>query len=207
MLKLYSKIAAIIITVLLINSCGGGGGTTASKESSSSNKPLSYKGLQFYYEPISPSKYKLTQLSDSDFNALGEKDKLLVANKLLNTLFFGYDLKTLKSKIEQGDFISSVYNGFKESSIDTSQLENLILDDSIFGQYKYSQPQAITILSRFYAMQEMDRYYLNNWIAYILTQTIMFSPAYELSTTHTPNIANVYNRIVTMLEVNSGMRL
>jgi hypothetical protein len=34
----------------------------------------------------------------------------------------------------------------------------------------------------------------------------MFSPAYELDSTHTPNIARVYNRIVRMLNVNSGMR-
>jgi hypothetical protein len=55
-------------------------------------------------------------------------------------------------------------------------------------------------------MKELDSYFLKNWVAYILTQTIMFSPAYELESTHTPNIARVYNRLVTMLNVDSGMR-
>jgi len=55
-------------------------------------------------------------------------------------------------------------------------------------------------------MQELDKYYLDNWMAYILTQTIMFSPAYELASTHYSNIANVYNRIVTMSQDGYGMR-
>ncbi|MGC9351382.1 MAG: hypothetical protein ACP5D3_05280, partial [Sulfurovum sp.] len=65
---------------------------------------------------------------------------------------------------------------------------------------------AVDILTRFYAMEELDNYFFNNWVAYILTQTIMFSPAYELETTHSPNIARVYNRLVNMLNTESGMR-
>jgi len=55
-------------------------------------------------------------------------------------------------------------------------------------------------------MKDLDKYFFNNWVAYILSQTIMFSPAYELSSTHAPNISIVYNRLVTMLENESGMR-
>ena len=55
-------------------------------------------------------------------------------------------------------------------------------------------------------MKDLDSYFFKNWVAYILTQTIMFSPAYELSTTHTPNISRVYNRIVTFLNEEAGMR-
>lgn len=55
-------------------------------------------------------------------------------------------------------------------------------------------------------MQDLDKYFFHNWVAYILTQTIMFSPASELLSTHTPNIANIYTNLVTMLENKSGMR-
>jgi hypothetical protein len=55
-------------------------------------------------------------------------------------------------------------------------------------------------------MKKLDKYFLHNWIAYILTQTIMFSPAYELESTHIPNISSVYNRLVNMLEIEAGMR-
>jgi hypothetical protein len=139
---------------------------------------------------------------------MSDHKKLQVANKLLNTLFFGYPLKELKSQISSGNFISSIRDSLGIDKTDKGWLEEYILDDNIFVQYQsqWYEPQAITILSRFYAMKNLDKYFYNNWIAYILTQTIMFSPAYELSSTHTPNISGVYNRIVNLLQDESGMR-
>ena len=175
----------------------------------SKDLPYSYKGLQFYYEDLPLSSYRLEQLSDSEFNSLNTTAKLQVADKLLNSLFFGYSYKELKEKIESGSFISSIKDLLSENKIDKEALENLILNDDYFKQYKdktWAQPQVINILTRFYAMDKLDKYYLENWVAYILTQTIMFSPAYELSSTHTPDISRVYNRLVNMLDINSGMR-
>ena len=168
---------------------------------------LAYKGLTFYHQNIVPDNYQLDILTDSTFNALSSSKKLQVANTLLSTLFFGYPQDVLLEKINSGHFISSVYVDMQEDRTDKALLEEYILDDDKFRQYSsYNEPQAINILSRFYAMKELDSYFLKNWIAYILTQTIMFSPAYELDTTHTPNIANVYNRIVSSLTEESGMR-
>jgi hypothetical protein len=167
-----------------------------------------YKGLTLYHKPMDPSAYKLSQLSDADFNALNPTQKRQVANTLLSTLFFGYPLHTLEEKIATGHFISSVYNGLQEERTDKGWLESYILDDDIFRQYnsQWYVPQAVTILTRFYAMNELDSYFFKNWIAYILTQTIMFSPAHELESTHTPDIANVYNRIFHFLDDDAGMR-
>jgi len=208
--RYYKLIVLLFFTFFVINGCGGGSSSSSSDSSkttsSKESEPLSYKGLQFFYEPLDSASYKLEQLSDSDFNALSQKNKLKVANKLLNTLFFGYELPELKDKINQGNFITSIQNGLKEQTTDIGWLESYILDDEFFDQYTYNEPQAITILTRFYAMKDLDKYYINNWIAYILTQTIMFSPAYELESSHTSNIANVYNRIVTMLQSGYGMR-
>jgi hypothetical protein len=168
---------------------------------------LEYKGLTFYYQNMSQTAYNLNQLDDSKFNQLNHTNKLLVANKLLSTLFFGYPQKELEEKINSGTFISDIRSGLEEERTDKAWLESYILDEDYFGQYsRWAEPQAINILSRFYAMKHLDNYFLKNWIAYILTQTIMFSPAYELESTHTPNIASVYNRIVTFLNEESGMR-
>jgi len=168
---------------------------------------LAYKGLTFYHQNIVPDNYQLDTLTDSTFNALSASKKLQVANTLLSTLFFGYPQDVLLEKINSGHFVSNVYMDMQEDRTDKAWLEEHILDDDKFRQYStYVEPQAINILSRFYAMAELDSYFLKNWIAYILTQTIMFSPAYELESTHTPNIANVYNRIVTFLNEESGMR-
>jgi len=167
----------------------------------------SYKGLNFYYPNLSTSNYQLSQLTDDTFNAFSASKKLTIANNLLSTLFFGYPQNILLAKINSGTFISDIREGLKEDRTDKAWLESYILDDEKFRQYsRWSEPQAINILSRFYAMKKLDRYFLHNWTAYILTQTIMFSPAYELETTHTSNIANVYNRIVNFLNIESGMR-
>jgi len=184
----------------------GGGGTTSTTTDDEFSRS-EYKGLTFYYKNMPSSDYTLKQLTNADFNALNASQKLQVADKLLSTLFFGYPLKALQEKIDSGNFIDSVKNGLDEDTTDKAWLENYILDEDKFNQYsRWNEPQAINILSRFYAMKDLDSYFLKNWVAYILTQTIMFSPAYELETTHTPNISRVYNRLVTMLNVDSGMR-
>lgn len=220
----------LLFSSLVLTNCGGGGGEGSSTASATGTTPgtnsgttvqttssgaaasdpkydLSYKGLTFYYKDMSHSEYQLNQLSNDEFNALGEAQKLQVANKLLTTLFFGYPEKKLEQLIDSGNFIDGVRSGMEEERTDKEWLENYILDEEKFRQYSsYNEPQAITILSRFYAMKELDSYFLKNWVAYILTQTIMFSPAYELGTTHTPNISRVYNRIVTFLNEEGGMR-
>jgi len=167
----------------------------------------SYKGLYFYYKKLSVSQYQLSQMTDTVFNALNKTQKRQVAHTLLSTFFFGYPLKTLEKKIASKTFISDLKDALEKDITDKAWLEEYILNDTFFKQYsKWYQPQAITILTRFYAMKHLDRYFIHNWIAYILTQTIMFSPAYELESTHTSNIANTYNRIVTMLNNDSGIR-
>lgn len=210
-------ISVLFISLLLTN-CGGGssdGGTTTDTTTTGGGEEattdpkydISYKGLTFYYEDLAPSDYKLNQLSNDKFNTLGAAQKLQVANTLLSTLFFGYPQEELQEKIDSDNFIAGIRSGMEEERTDKAWLESYILDEDKFRQYSsYSEPQAINILSRFYAMKDLDSYFLKNWVAYILTQTIMFSPAYELSTTHTPNISRVYNRIVTFLNEEGGMR-
>lgn len=211
-----------LLTLILTN-CGGGGSnvdgstTQTTNTSTTPTNPTTstqpnefsqseYKGLQFYYKNIPSSNYKLKQLNDAEFNALDETAKLQVADKLLSTLFYGYPLQELQEKIASGNFITSVRTGLQEERTDKEWLENYIIDEEKFARRSYNEQVAVDILTRFYAMDELDSYYLNNWTAYILTQTSMFSPAYELESTHTPNIARVYNRLVTMLSVDSGMR-
>ena len=197
----------VVFSSLVITNCGSSSTTTiVSDNNEDGYYQTSYKGLKLYYKSLNPQDYKLTQLNDEDFNSLSKADKLLVANKLLNSFFFGYPLPKLKEKINSGHFISDIRNGLTQEKTDIDKLESYILDDDYFRQYTYGEPQAITILTRFYAMEYLDKYYLQNWIAYTLTQTIMFSPAYELSSTHPSNISGVYNRIVTMLKQDSGMR-
>ena len=223
MQKRFLNYLFTIILAFLLLGCGGAtnsatnsstineGNSNSDSSNNNANDEFSkteYKGLVFYHKNLPSSNYKLEQVDNNTFNSLSGAQKLKVANKLLNTLYFGYPLKELKEKIESGTFISDIQNGLSVDSTDREWLENYILNDDIFRQYtsRYYLPQVNTILARFYAAKKLDKYYYENWVAYTLTQTIMFSPAYELTNTHTPDISNVYNHLVNMLEVDSGMR-
>ena len=223
MYTLLRKWSVIIMAAFMLLNCGGGGsaggngsgddtGTTPDENSSINThdefSQVKYRGLTFYHKNMGASSYTLNQLTDAEFDVLSKSKKLTIANKLLNTLFYGYPLKELKKKSAEDGFLGTVRSGLEEESTDKGWLEEHILDDTVFRQYDSSwyTPQAIAILTRFYAMKDLDKYFLNNWVAYILTQTIMFSPAYELSSTHTPDVSGIYNRLVTMLENESGMR-
>ncbi len=197
--------------VLLLSACSEDDTLkdTESKDTSStpidSKYSISYKGLSTYNQELEFANYGLPPLSNTEFNALKESERLLIADKLLTTLFFGFPSAILKEKIDSGVFISTLFQDLQEKRTDIAQLESEIIDEE-----KYYRPsgesESIDILSRFYAAKELDRYFFNNWSAYILTQSIMFSPAYELDSSHAPNIARVYNRLVTLLEDEAGMR-
>ena len=213
------KLASTFIISLILTNCGGGGsddsvtatstGTPASTTSTATEDTiydLSYKGLTFYHKDMPSSDYQLNQVTNDEFNAFSEQKKLQVSDKLLSTFFFGYPLKTLEKKINSGSFINDIYTGFTEDMTDKAWLEEYIVNGDIFRQVSYNEQVAVDILSRFFAMEDLDSYFIKNWMAYILTQTIMFSPAYELDSTSTPNIARVYNRLVSMIDSEGGMR-
>lgn len=218
----------LLFISLFLTNCGGGGSSSSTSTSQASNitdsssssdlaltegtleddefSQTEYRGLVFYPKSLPVSDYTLNQLSNAEFNALSKTQKNLVAEKLLSTLFFGYPLQELREKINSGNFINDIIDGLSEERTNKAWLENHILDEEKFRQVDYNEQEAVDILARFYAMKHLDSYFFKNWTSYILTQTIMFSPAYELDSTHTPNIARVYNRIVMMLNVESGMR-
>jgi len=176
-----------------------------------SNDPkfdLVYQGL-YYYRPDMPSaQYKLPQLSDSKFNRLSTFNKRKVADKLLTTLFFGYPAPVLKQKINSRRFLCSVRHGLAEIKNNMPQVENEIRNETRYyrDDNNWRPYEVFDILARFYAMPYLDINYLHNWIAYILTQTILFSPAYELDSSHYPDISNVYNWLVMDMDDDVGMR-
>ena len=199
-------LSILTFITVLFSACGGSSDSSNTSSASVDSKySISYKGLYTYRNEMSRGNYKLSPLSDSEFNALKESDKLIVADKLLSSLFFGYHLSTLKEKINSGTFLQTLHKELKEERTDIAELESTIIDEQMF--YRPSgETESADILSRFYAAKELDKYFFSNWCAYILTQTIMFSPAYELDSSHYPNISTVYNRLVNLLEDDVGMR-
>lgn len=54
--------------------------------------------------------------------------------------------------------------------------------------------------------KDLDRNFINHWMIYIITQTILFSPAFELSSVSTPDVYRVYNRLYKNQKNEKGMR-
>ena len=192
----------LLITTLLFLGCGSSEpqNSTHTIPDDGTKYSLEYKGLRFYAKDLPTSSYRLAQVDDKTFNALNQEQKLLVANKLLSTLFFGYPLPELKRRIDSGTFISSLHSDLQSHKNDKEEIERYIRNNDFFYHNNYTNDEVIDILARFYVMDDLDRYYLDNWIAYILTQTIMFSPAYELESSHEPNTERVYNALVRNLQ-------
>jgi hypothetical protein len=167
---------------------------------------LAYKGLYFYQPAMPHTQYELEQLSDADFNSLTLTDRRKVADKLLATLFYGYPPQVLHQKITSGNFLCSIRQGLFTEKNDMVWVENEIRNDDHYYHTQWSPNEIFDILARFYAMEHLDKHFLHNWIAYTLTQTIMFSPAYELDSSHYPNVASVYNWLVLDINDDVGMR-
>ena len=167
---------------------------------------ISYEGLNYYQPDMSYRNYGLSQLSDKDFNRLSTMDRRKVADKLLASLFFGYTANVLKQKIASGSFLCSVRQGLSQQKNNMTVVEEEIRNEDRYHHGTWAVNEIYDIMARFYAMEHLDNHYLNNWMAYILTQTILFSPAYELDSAHYPNVASVYNWLVMDMNEDIGMR-
>ncbi len=197
-------IFTILTALFLLNGCGGsssggsnsGGGTGGGD----AKYALTYKGLRFFAPILPRSSYTLEQVDDQLFEKLSPMQKQQVADKLLGSLFFGYPQPVLEAKMAEGNFISSLFTQLHSNLNDKVAIEEEIRDTKKYYHSSYSEDEVNHVLSRFYAMPYLDHYFLQNWIAYILTQTIMFSPAYELDSSHLPNVARVYNALVRNIE-------
>ncbi len=204
--RIYGQNALPAVSLLL---SGGGSCHFSADDSSDPKYNHSDEGL-YDFAPVLPTQnYTLPQLSDREFNNLSFEEKLSVADKLLSTLFYGYDQETLEEMISSGHFLCSVKKGLTERKNSISKVETYIRNEDYFYRNDSDEDadtEIYDILARFYAMEHLDEYYFHNWIAYILTQTILFSPAEELESAHKPDIANVYNWLVFDMEDDISMR-
>lgn len=182
---------------------GGSGGTGGGSGSEPPSKyAYQHKGVTQYAQPLAVSDYQLTPMTDERFNQLPAEQRLWVADKLLSSLYYGMPLKQLQTEIESGEFISRVQAKLATTVNPVTELETRLNDsgpdEEEFNFYDSNGgvSEVSKILARFYVYPELDQAYLQHWMAYVLTSNIMFSPAYELASSHAPNVDRVYNRLV-----------
>jgi hypothetical protein len=148
--------------------------------------------------------YLLKQMDDTSFNELSENEKYLVADKLLSSMFFAFPYGELKRRVESGTFISDIQEELLLSQNSMDEVEDRVHDTERY--YQDENRAEILILTRFFEMPKLDKHFYNHWVSYILTQTILFSPAVELDTVASVDTYGIYNRLYNLQESEVGMR-
>jgi len=191
---MYRSLLALGI-LLFTAGCGGGGDTAESASvggESSFSTPRVY-GIPVYAPPQSPEEYGLAPLDDAAFDALDPAQRYKVAIKLYGSLYYGTDPKSFRQSVDSGRFVSETRALFEREN---AASEIAAVEDKV-GEYGgYGDAELVgRMLARLYEMKP-GRAYINRWAAYVLTQTILFSPAYELDTVYSVDAIDVFANLV-----------
>lgn len=203
-----ASVAFAASALLSLAGCGGGGGGGESAAPTESKYTSTYEGLPLYAANMPAASYTLKSINDARFNALTSAQQRIVADKLLGTLYFGMDVATIDDLIASGTFVSSVREMIASETNDLATADALLNDEEFFDFYDSSSVpvEVAKALARFYVLESLDKYYVNYWSAYVLASTIMFSPAFELESSHNPNIERVYGALVRGIGEEQTMR-
>ena len=169
-------------------------------DSDDKDRNLVFQGLRVFATPLTFDDYRLEAITDTDFNALSLDNQRIVANKLLALLFYGIPKIELDAMIDSGKFISTIKEMLNRPNSDLHRVEEEISKKN--KDYHHERRQKI--MARLFNLS-LGKEYINRWVAYQLTQTIMFSPAYELATVGDTEISNVYNNLVFYMDDEYSM--
>ena len=169
-------------------------------------------------------------LSQAQFNSLPPEQRYMVANKLMGTMFRGisaedfFDLEAGMSNLQP------VSNSFlvdtkKALQTNMSPAEVLVHDTIIDGLDEEGNPDSDNAKYLFdtdsntrnnerakqVPLARIKEYPISrdmfvHWMAYVLINTIMFSPAEEMESTDYTDVQNMYRFLVTHLEDGTPIR-
>ena len=169
-------------------------------------------------------------LSQAEFNSLPAEEQYMVANKLLGTMFRGvavedfFDMSTGMANLRPADaaFLSNTRNAI---SRDMSNAEVLAYDTIIDGLDADGNPDPANAKYIFdndsntrnnerakqLPLARIKEYPVSrdmfvHWMAYVLINTIMFSPAEEMESTDYTDVQNMYRFLVLKLEEGATIR-
>jgi len=165
--------------------------------------PESYD-LPLTAKELPRKRYKLKSLSNEEFASLPYDQRLKVVHKLYSTLFYGTSGSQIKKAASSATFIDDTFQMFETpNSID--ELQNVEETLAYYYNDEYGKGLLSHLIARLYHLTPGKEYF-NRWAAYILTQTILFSPAYELDTVYTIDAINVYNRLVRGFDGHASLQ-
>ena len=162
-------------------------------------------------------------LSQGQFNQLAPEQQYVVANKLLGTMFRGvsvedfFDMNAGMTNLQprSNNFLNDIKN---QLSTELSNAQLLVHDTAIDGLDAEGNPVPADAKYIFDSRRpkqlplarikeyDISRDMFVHWMAYILANTIMFSPAEEMESTDMADVQNMYRFLVTSLEEGATIR-
>jgi hypothetical protein len=199
------NLSIVVILLFLIAGCwdsGGSGGN--SNDSTASAGDAGGSGG-------SNETANMSQVSDAEFAALSDQEQYAMANKLSATLYKGVpaqDFFTLSNQNgaqpigNQANFISD----FKARlSAPLGSLDNYLTKIDEKYAFDSKQEPMQYPLAMFFEFP-LSRDYFDIWMAYVLSNTILFSPAVELETVDYTDVQDVFYRLLDMIGDDSSIR-
>ncbi|NNJ97699.1 MAG: hypothetical protein HKP12_11130 [Gammaproteobacteria bacterium] len=169
-------------------------------------------------------------LSQAEFNTLSPEKQFMVANKLLATMYRGVSVEdyfNLEAGMSNLQPKSTNFLVETKNAIDTSMLPEQVsaIDTEIDGLDEEGNPNPDDAKYIFdtdtntrnnerakqLPMARIKEYPISrdmfvHWMAYVLINTIMFSPAEEMESTDYTDVQNMYRFLVTHLEKDTPIR-
>ncbi len=204
-LKKWRHLAMAVMASVTIAGCGGGGAATSTGSvAGSQGSAVTLYGIPVTAQELPTQKYGLQPMDDGTFNALSEEKRFEVALKLYGTLYYGVGFDELNASVNSGTFISDAHALFEKENSDA---ELAATEEKIrYFEYGYGDAKLVAkMLARLYTLAP-GKAYFNRWAAYVLSQTILFSPAYELDTVYTVDAIDVYGDLVRDFDEGFSMQ-
>jgi len=153
-----------------------------------------------------PEATSMHPLSQSTWNTLNDEARLSIAHKLFATLYYGMDPIAFRTLALSDNFIEDAYTLFTQEA-DESKLSEVESQLAYFSDgYRGSDAgkEISTVLARLYLLPP-SKTYVDYWSTYVLTQTILFSPALELNTVEDEDALIVYNDLFN--DIHQGLSI
>ncbi|MBL1293650.1 MAG: hypothetical protein COB61_007255 [Thiotrichales bacterium] len=165
-----------------------------------------------------------TALSQTELDTLSDEQQLQVANKLLGTMMNGMPVNELFD-ISQGISPATTASAITAAAtLSTNRVSTLLadtrqalttslavgtqaqIDIRINDSYRFTRGRSQEEpLAQFYEYP-LSKDMFDRYVAYILMNTILFSPAEEIDSVDLNDVASLYNKLVQDLRLNRGIR-
>ncbi len=150
------------------------------------------------------------RLSDAEYDSLSAEDKYAMINKVLSTLFKGMPpdgffetsggLATLTPLSDQ-NMLTQIENDILVG-INETTYRNIVEQKYVFDDKQKPIQYQLALLYEL----PISRNQFEIWMAYQLTNTILFSPAVELGTVSYDDAKRVFERLVSMIRQRYSIR-